>query len=77
MSTQNLTEEQEKDVQERTKAFEDEYNTLMEKHEVYHAVFPQYVPVAPGIFATVSNITIVDRKYQPVESPYKDKILEE
>lgn len=72
-----LTPDQEKDVQERSKAFEDEYNALMEKHEVYHAVFPLYVPVAPGIFATVPNTTIVDKKYQPVASPYKDKGLEE
>ena len=77
MEQRKLSSKEEKDVQERSKAFETDYEALIEKYEVYHAVFPQYVPVAPGIFATIPNSTIVDKKYQSVESPYKDKILEE
>lgn len=77
MELKKLTVEEEADVQTRSKAFEADYEALMEKYEVYHSIFPQYVPVAPGIFATISNATIVDKKYQSVESPYKDKILEE
>jgi hypothetical protein len=77
MEQRQLSVEEQKDVLERSKAFEKDYEDLMKKYEVYHSIFPQYVPVAPGIFATISNATIVDKKYQSVASPYKDKIVEE
>ena len=77
MEQQKLTEEQKQDIEDRTKYFESEYEALIEKYQVYHSVVPQYVQVAPGIFATISNFMVIDKKYKPVESPYKDKILEE
>lgn len=69
MKDDSLTKEQQEDRDQRIKAFDEEYANLCNKYEVDHALFPQWMAVTPGLFATTTRATVRDRKYQSVPSP--------
>lgn len=69
MNETNLSADQQKDVEERIKAFDIAYEEICKKFQVSHSIFPQLVPLQPGVFVTIANGTVVDRKYASVPSP--------
>lgn len=71
----NLTEEQQKDVNERVEAFQKEYVELTVKHQVDFITYPQYIGNPDGSFSTKVVGIAVDKKYIPSEV-LKDKVEE-
>ncbi len=67
-----LTPEQKKDVETRVDAFRKGYVELVEKYQVDFVSYPQWVQNPNGAFLTVSNMTIVDKKFMPIPSPMQD-----
>lgn len=65
----NLTEEQQKDVDERATKFKEKYAALAAEFQMDFICYPQLVPTQEGHFVTIVNMQIVDRKYTPVPSP--------
>lgn len=66
-----LTKEQEADVKERVEAFKKEYSELVVKHQVDFYAFPQLLPNEKGTFEVAASMTIFDKKYLPVPTPFK------
>lgn len=70
-----LTDDQRKDITERTKLFLEEYNELVKKHSVDFISYPEYVPTSQGLFLTRVLSMPVDTKYRPVPSPINDTVI--
>jgi len=64
-----LTEEQIKDVEERRKAFTEDYLALVEKYQVDMMSYPQMAQTPRGSFDITVTTFVADRKYAPVRSP--------
>ena len=69
INMKNLTPEEQKDVELRTKKFLEEYRALTEKYQVDFISYPEYIPNPNGEFMTRISNTLIDRKYLPVKSP--------
>ena len=65
-----LTPEQQADVEVRVKAFKEEFLALVEKHQVDFTSYPQFVPSPQGGFVTVAPLSMFDKKYMPVKTPF-------
>lgn len=68
-----LTKEQQEDIQNRIKEFREKYLELTKKYQVDFASFPQHIQLGEGVYGTMIQTTIMDRKYAPIPSPYTDK----
>lgn len=66
---QKLTDEQKLDIEQRAKAFGEEYMELTKKHEVEMVGQPHYSHLGQGIYATLCNLVIYDKKYAPKPEP--------
>lgn len=64
-----LTDEQKKDVEERTAEFWKRHETNVAELQVNFASFPVYIPNAEGVCATAVQTQIVDAKYKSTPSP--------
>lgn len=67
---EKLTEEQQKDVEERIGAFMKDYEELIKRHQIDFVSYPVWLPTATGIFETRIQTSPMDRKYMPVKSPF-------
>lgn len=65
----DLTEEQQKDIQERRDSFLKEYNDLCEKYMMEHVSGPVLTTVGANLFAITLVSDIRDTKYLPQKSP--------
>lgn len=70
---QPITEEQQKDIDSRVEQFRARYLASVEELQVDFVSFPQYVQLPNGIYGTVPNMTLVDKKYMPTPSPLSDE----
>lgn len=70
--TEDLTAEQQADVEERTKKFLEGYKALVEEFQVDLAQIPQFVPTNRGLFSLAIIAQPMDKKYLPVPSNLKD-----
>jgi len=66
---QPLTEEQQKDIEDRVKSFTEKYKALTEEYQVDFLSYPQFIQIGQGVFGTSMNIQLVDKKYTPIPSP--------
>lgn len=65
-----LTEEQQKDVEERTNAFQEKYGKLVEECQIDYANIPVYMPGENGTFQLTVQSYPVDIKYRGVPSNF-------
>lgn len=63
-----ITQEQQDDINSRVEDFKKEYTKLVDKFQVDFISYPQYIPSENG-FTTAAQMTIIDKKYLPVKSP--------
>lgn len=70
MEQPKLTPEQVKDVEARVKLFDAGYKKMVEDFQIDLVSFPELIPTDQGFFVTRSVIMPVDKKYQPVKSPF-------
>lgn len=68
-----LTEEQQKEVEERTAVFLEEYKALIDKHQMDFISFPVFVPNERGSFEVMLQTQPMDKKYAPVPSDFMVK----
>lgn len=69
---QDITPEQQEDIDTRVAEFVKRHHANVEELEVDFVNFPQYVQFGPGIFGTQSTIHPMDKKYAPVPSPMQN-----
>lgn len=69
MEPHTLTEEQQKDVEERIAEFMKRYHAAVEELQVDLIRYPQYMQIGPEEFATRVVVQPMDKKYLPVPSP--------
>lgn len=67
---ENKKVEDKDEAKERVDAFIVDYKSLIEKHEVDFAAFPQYIPDGVGGFRTIVQTVPVDTRNQPKKSPF-------
>lgn len=67
-----LTDEQQKDVEERTKQFLDGYTKLVEETQIDFGQMPQFVPIQQGLFSVMIFNQPQDKRYLPVPSPIQN-----
>lgn len=67
-----LTDEQKKDVADRTKKFLDGYHKLVEETQIDFGQMPQFVPIQQGLFSVMIFNQPQDKKYLPVPSNLSD-----
>lgn len=65
-----LTEEQQKDIQDRAEAFMKDYNDLVQKHQIKIAAVPVFVPNEKGTWECMVQGGPTDVKYTPVKSNF-------
>lgn len=63
-----LTDEEQKDSQERQAAFIKEYEGLIEKYQHDFISYPVLLPTESGAFEVRVQTQAVDKKYRPVPS---------
>lgn len=71
-----LTEEQQKDINERVEGFRTGYLELVKQFEVDFVSYPQYQQQADGTYSTIPTLTVVDKKYLPqqgIKSPFVEQ----
>jgi len=56
--------------EESTKAFYDEYQALVEKHQIDFINYPVYIPDGNGGFKTVIQSSPISLKDRAVKSPF-------
>ena len=66
---EELSEEQKADVEDRKKQFIERYEALTKELMVDFAQFPMYVPIGNGLFATLMQAELRDKKYLTPLSP--------
>lgn len=64
----DLTDEQQKDVEERTKQFVERYQALVTELQIDFGQMPQYVPLGNGLFGTIIFNQPTDKKYLSIPS---------
>lgn len=71
-----LTEEQQKDVVQRSEAFKAGYQKLVNDLQMDFLWIPQFVPNKEGTYSIGIGVQLMDRKYMPTPSPLqKDEII--
>ena len=70
--TEDLTAEQQADVEERTQKFLEGYEALVEEFQVDLAQIPQFVPTSRGLFSLAIIAQPMDKKYLSIPSNLKD-----
>lgn len=71
----NLTKEQQEDVNKRTEEFRKKYAELVNEFQCDFYSYPQFVPAPTGAFEVACHLVVFDKKYLPVPSPLGDDIL--
>ena len=64
-----LTDEQVKDIEERSKQFIEKYTALTEELQIDFSAYPVFVPTGSGVFSVMMNASPRDKKYISQVSP--------
>lgn len=67
---QELTDDQKKDVEERTKKFLEGYEKLVADTQIDFGQAPQFVPLKQGLFGVMIMAQPMDKKYLLQPSPF-------
>ena len=60
-------------MEEKIKAFLEEYGVLVEKHKIDFASYPMWVPNKEGHWTMVVKTEPVDISNRPVKTPFVEK----
>lgn len=74
MENYPVTEEQQKDIDERVAEFRKRYLANVEELQVDFVSFPQYVQTQQGFYGTIPSMQLVDKKYMPIPSPFAEGV---
>jgi len=78
---QDITSEQQQDINDRVAKFREGYLDLVKQYEVDFVSYPQFIQTRGGAFQVVTPINLVDKKYLPTPSPLQQndegKIIKE